>query len=44
MEGLKRLVGISRHRKELVAGGLAEKLTAGMSDSFSISTAAPTIL
>lgn len=29
MEGLKRLVARSIHRKELVAGGLAEYLTAG---------------
>jgi hypothetical protein len=29
MEGLKRLVGSSKHRKELVAGGLAAYLTAG---------------
>lgn len=31
MEGLKRLVGSSKHRKELVAGGLSTYLTAGMS-------------
>ena len=31
MEGLKRLVSRSTHRKELVAGGLAEYLTAGAS-------------
>jgi hypothetical protein len=31
MEGLKILVGKSKHRKELVAGGLAAYLTAGMS-------------
>ena len=29
MEGLKRLISSSTHRKELVAGGLAEYLTAG---------------
>lgn len=29
MEGLKRLISLSTHRKELVAGGLAEYLTAG---------------
>jgi hypothetical protein len=29
MEGLKRLISRSSHRKELVAGGLAEYLTAG---------------
>jgi hypothetical protein len=32
MEGLKRLVGSSKHRKELVAGGLSEYLTAGASN------------
>ena len=31
MEGLKRLVGSSKHRKELVAGGLSAYLTAGAS-------------
>ena len=31
MEGLKRLVGSSKHRKELVAGGLPAYLTAGAS-------------
>ncbi len=31
MEGLKRLVSSSKHRKELVAGGLAAYLTAGTS-------------
>ena len=31
MEGLKRLVGSSKHRRELVAGGLAAYLTAGAS-------------
>ena len=29
MEGLKRLISHSTHRKELVAGGLAEYLTTG---------------
>jgi len=29
MEGLKRLVSSSIHRKELAAGGLIEHLTAG---------------
>jgi hypothetical protein len=33
MEGLKRLVHNSKHRKEFVAGGLAEYLTAGMSNA-----------
>ena len=32
MEGLKRLVGSSKHRKELVAGGLSEYITAGASN------------
>ncbi|KAH9993933.1 HlyB/MsbA family ABC transporter [Russula vinacea] len=32
MEGLKRLVGTTKHRKELVAGGLAAFLTAEYSD------------
>ena len=31
MEGLKRLVRSSKHRKELVAGGLSEYLIAGAS-------------
>lgn len=31
MEGLKRLVGSSKHRKELIAGGLGKYLTAGTS-------------
>ena len=31
MEGFKRLVGSSKHRKELLAGGLTTYLTAGMS-------------
>ena len=31
MEGLKRLVSSSKHRKELVAGGLSAYLTAGAS-------------
>jgi hypothetical protein len=30
MEGLKRLVNKSKHRKEVVAGGLSEYLTAGV--------------
>ncbi len=34
MEGLKRLVGSSKHRKELVAGGLTAYLTAGASSPF----------
>ena len=34
MEGLKRLVGTTKHRKELVAGGLAAYLTAGASSPF----------
>jgi hypothetical protein len=34
MEGLKRLVGTTKHRKELVAGGLAAFLTAGASSPF----------
>jgi hypothetical protein len=34
VEGLKRLVGDSKHRKELVAGGLATYLTAGASNLF----------
>ncbi len=29
MEGLKRLISRPTHRKELVAGGFAEYLTAG---------------
>jgi hypothetical protein len=33
MEGLKRLVSTSKHRKELVAGGLVEYLTSGASSS-----------
>ena len=32
MEGLKRLVGSSKHRKEFVAGGLFEYITAGGSN------------
>lgn len=34
MEGLKLLVSRPKHRKELVAGGLAEYLTAGTLTSF----------
>ena len=33
MEGLKRLVSTSKHRKELVAGGLVEYVTSGASSS-----------
>jgi hypothetical protein len=33
MEGLKRLVNESKHRKELVAGGLAQYLVAGALNS-----------
>jgi hypothetical protein len=33
MEGLKRLVHNSKHRKEFVAGGLSEYLAAGMSNA-----------
>jgi hypothetical protein len=32
MEGLKRLANNSKHRKEIVAGGLSEYLTAGASN------------
>jgi hypothetical protein len=32
MEGLNRVVSDAKHRKELVAGGLDEFLTAGMQD------------
>ena len=42
MEGLKSIVGRPQHRKELVAGGLAEHLTTGTSNSFLTSRAAPT--
>jgi hypothetical protein len=34
MEGLKRLISTSTHRKELVAGGLAAYLTSGASSPF----------
>jgi hypothetical protein len=33
MEGLKRLVNNCKHRKEVVAGGLSEYLTAGASNA-----------
>jgi hypothetical protein len=33
MEGLKRLANNSKHRKEIVAGGLSEYLTAGASNA-----------
>jgi hypothetical protein len=34
MEGLNRVVSDTKHRKELVAGGLDEFLTAGVQDDF----------
>ena len=33
MEGLDRVVRDTKHRKELVAGGLGEFITAGMQDT-----------
>ena len=39
MEGLKRMVSRPKHRKELVAGGLADYLTAGTPNSFLTSRA-----
>jgi hypothetical protein len=36
MEGLKRVVTESKHRKEVVAGGLAEYLVAGAWNSFNM--------
>ena len=36
MEGLKRIVNDSKHRKEIVAGGLAQYLDAGSTITFKL--------